>query len=249
MTVAAPSANRRARAPTPPAGSRCPAEPGTPHRSTCAIAWQRGSRDGTGRGDRGRRPRPGADPTPCEPRRSRRWRAGQLHRSRSPSVFGATGSSPPAAIALMTVLVESRGQRSSTCHSSPRPRRRSRNGTASNASGPEHARALPHARREQLERDDGIDRGLPHDGLRAVARHRLRVVGDVVQVHLAGLAVDAGTRHPRSRARATVHAIAERRGIGQHRGHEIARRHLDAAHRAPAWSTRARSSPARAAPR
>ena len=101
----------------------------------------------------------------------------------------------------------------------------------------EHAGALPHARRQQLQRDDRVDRGLPHDGLRAVARHRLRVVGHVVQVHLARLAVDAGAGHPRSRARAAVHAVAERRGIraAPPRRHRAATPRRRA--RAPAWST------------
>src|SRR4051812_6183640 len=37
--------------------------------------------------------------------------------------------------------------------------------------GSEDARARPGAVRHELERDDGVHRGLPHDGLRAVLLH------------------------------------------------------------------------------
>jgi hypothetical protein len=99
--------------------------------------------------------------------------------------------------------------------------------------GPEHARALPDARREQLERDDGVDRRLPDHRLDAVARHRVRVVDDVVQVDRARRAVLAGAGHERAGARAAGHAVAERRGIRQRRGDDVARGDLEAldAHR------------------
>src|SRR5262245_11923919 len=88
---------------------------------------------------------------------------------------------------------------------------------------PEDARSVPHALGEKLERDDGIDGGLPHDGLRAVTRHRLVVVGAVEQVHLSLCALRSGAGHPCSRTRASVHAIAETRRVGQRRGNDVTR--------------------------
>ena len=58
---------------------------------------------------------------------------------------------------------------------------RSRNGTASNA-WTEHAGAGPGAARDQLERDDRVDRGLPDHALVAVLLHRPLVVDHVVEV-------------------------------------------------------------------
>ena len=133
-----------------------------------------------------------------------------------------TGCYPPCAVA------DAPGSRSSTACGVPWSASRSRNGTASNASGPEHAGALPDARGQQLERDDRVDRRLPDDGLHAVARHRLLVVGDVVQVDRARRAVLAGAGHERARARAARHPVAERRRVGQRRGDDVARRDLDA---------------------
>ena len=138
--------------------------------------------------------------------------------------------------------------RSSRCHSSPRARRRSRNGTASNASGPSTPAPDHTPVREQLERDDRVDRGLPHHGLRAVLRHRLVVVGDVVQVHLARACRRRRCRvthvpaHVRPRMRSPSVA-----GIGQHRGDESRGETSTPRTRTGAVDAEARSCRARAA--
>ena len=58
--------------------------------------------------------------------------------------------------------------RSSMCHSSPRSRQPVEERHCVERFRSEHARARPRARREQLERDDRVDRGLPDDGLRVM---------------------------------------------------------------------------------
>ncbi len=97
--------------------------------------------------------------------------------------------------------------------------------------GTKHPSALPGALIEQLERDHGVDRGLPHDGLASVLAHRLLVVHHVVEVCRPRLAVGAGPRHPRPRAGATGHPLPQRRRIGQRGGDHVAGRDLRATHR------------------
>src|SRR5215468_12329434 len=51
--------------------------------------------------------------------------------------------------------------------------------------GPEHAGSRPRAGVDQLQRDHGVDRGLPEHGLGAVLGHGPGVVHHVVEVYLA----------------------------------------------------------------
>src|SRR4051812_18362568 len=51
-----------------------------------------------------------------------------------------------------------------------------------------------------------------------------------MEVHLARVAVGAGARDPRARARLAVHAVAELGRVRQRGGHDVARRHLDVTH-------------------
>ena len=87
---------------------------------------------------------------------------------------------------------------------------RSRNGTASNASGPSTPAPVHVPVGEQLERDHRVDRGLPHDRLRAVlapSSRRCRPRG--TGTPRAGAPSVPVPGHPRARARLAVHAVAE----------------------------------------
>src|SRR5436190_4954810 len=92
---------------------------------------------------------------------------------------------------------------------------------------PANAGAAPRPFVQQLEGDDGIDRGLPNDGLTAVLAHRLLVVGDVVQVDRTLVAVPVRAGNEGSGARLSGHPLAERGRVRQRRGDHIARRDLD----------------------
>src|SRR6478735_11330435 len=93
--------------------------------------------------------------------------------------------------------------------------------------GAEDAGALPGAAREQLQRHDRVDRRLPDDALVAVLLHRPLVVDHVVEVRRARRAVLARAGDPEARAGLALHPRADRRRVGQHRGDDVARRHLD----------------------
>src|SRR5947208_11456732 len=75
----------------------------------------------------------------------------------------------------------------------------------------EDARPLPRAGREQLERDNRVERGLEDDRLMAVLAHRPLVVRDVVQVDGSVAPALALPGHERSGAGLAAHAVAERR--------------------------------------
>ncbi len=53
---------------------------------------------------------------------------------------------------------------------------------------PHHARTRPRAHVEQLQRDDGVEGGLPHYALTVPVTHTDGVVSDVVEVHAAARA-------------------------------------------------------------
>ena len=83
---------------------------------------------------------------------------------------------------------EQRRVGSSSCPcGEPSSARRSRNGFGGNASGPSTPVPFHVALVEQLERDDRVDRRLPHDRLAAVLAHRVLVVHEVVEVGRARL--------------------------------------------------------------
>src|SRR4029453_8633894 len=91
----------------------------------------------------------------------------------------------------------------------------------------EDAGTLPGTAREELERGDGVDRGLPDDRLRAVLAHRRLVVGDVVEVGPArpAVAAEAGDEGPG--ARLAAHALAESGRIRERSRDDVARSDLD----------------------
>ncbi len=113
---------------------------------------------------------------------------------------------------------------------------------------PARARPIPShlAAREQLERDDRVERRLEHDGLMAPLAHRVLVVEHVVEVGRPRLPVLARTRDVGAGARLAAHPVAERRRIGQRGGDDVARRHLRRRARSPAPSSRARACAASA---
>ena len=79
--------------------------------------------------------------------------------------------------------------------------------------------------REELERDDGVDRRLPDDGLQSRTRASPSlVVGDVVEVGLPRPPVLAEPGDERPRAGLARHALAECRRVGERSGHDVARR-------------------------
>src|SRR6185436_4938411 len=93
----------------------------------------------------------------------------------------------------------------------------------------EHARSLPGACGEQLERDHRVDRGLEDDGLVPVLAHRPLVVGDVVEVDGAVASVLALAGDERAGAGLAAHPVAERRRIREGGRHDVPGRDLDAA--------------------
>ena len=94
--------------------------------------------------------------------------------------------------------------------------------------GPEHAAARPGAVGQELQRDDGVDRGLPDHALRAVVAHRVGVVDDVEEVRRPGRAVLAGAGDEEPGARLALHPRPDRGRVGQARRHHVAGRDLHA---------------------
>src|ERR1019366_9112224 len=88
----------------------------------------------------------------------------------------------------------------------------------------EDAGSRPDLGLDQLERGQRVDRRLPHHRLRPVLGHRGGVVHHVIEIHLTRLAVLPGAAHQRAGAGQAGHAIPQAGGIGQARGHNVARR-------------------------
>jgi hypothetical protein len=65
---------------------------------------------------------------------------------------------------------------------------------------------------EELERDNRTHSGLPEHSLGAPLSHGYLVVGDVIEVHLAGGAIE-GAFHPGAGTRLSVHKVSELRRV------------------------------------
>ena len=98
------------------------------------------------------------DARPADGRLRRHAGAGRRRRRGAGRLAGARDRRRPSAQAEV-------GVRSSIPHGEPYAVSRSRNGTASNASGPSTPAPRPGAVGQQLQRDDRVDRRLPDDGL------------------------------------------------------------------------------------
>jgi hypothetical protein len=108
-------------------------------------------------------------------------------------------------------------------HGEPYAVSRSRNGTASKASGPSTPAPFHVPVASSSSAATGLIAVLPDDGLGAVVAHRVGVVDDVVEVDLAGVAVGADALHPGAGAGLAAHAVTERRRIGKARRDDVAR--------------------------
>src|SRR5204863_336862 len=95
---------------------------------------------------------------------------------------------------------------------------------------PEYAGARPDAVRQELERNDRVDRRLPDDRLRAVLRHGGLVVDHVVEVHTPPLAVETRSGDKGPGTRLPTHPVTQRTRIRQHCRDDVPWRHLGGPH-------------------
>ena len=120
---------------------------------------------------------------------------------------------------------------------------------ASNASGPSTPVPSQSPRASSSSATTGLIAVCHTTAWCAVLGHRPLVVGDVVEVDRARVAVLAGAGDARAGAGLAVHAVAERGRVGQRGGDHVARRDLDAADAARAPSSRGRAGAGPSGPR
>src|SRR5690606_27632395 len=87
--------------------------------------------------------------------------------------------------------------------------------------GTQHAGIRPRPGLQQLQRHDGIDRGLPRHGLMPVLAHRPLVVDHVVQIRLPHATRAILSARPRTRARLPGHSRSERGRVRKTSGYDV----------------------------